>query len=147
LQAYTRALTDADLRRVVVPTLLSVAARDTTTPPEVDADRPWAELAAADTRRVDVADAAHQACSDVGLYAELAPQVPDLPQNLRDYLEDTAADTRAAGMRGWRDAVTLQARIVTGFLNEVLGIDPARGAATLDAVAADPQVTLRRRDA
>ena len=29
----------ADLGRVVVPTLLSVAARDTTTPPEVDADR------------------------------------------------------------------------------------------------------------
>ncbi|MFM7272073.1 MAG: alpha/beta hydrolase family protein [Actinomycetes bacterium] len=146
LQAYTRALTDADLGRVVVPTLLSVAARDTTTPPEVDADRPWAGIAASDTRRVDVADAAHQACSDVGLYAELAPQVPDLPQNLRDYLEDTAADTRAAGMRGWRDAVTLQARIVTGFLDEVLGIDPVRGAATLDAVAADPQVNLRRRD-
>jgi hypothetical protein len=130
-----------------VPTLLSVAARDTTTPPAVDADRPWAGLAAADTRRIDVADAAHQACSDVGLYAELAPQVPDLPQNLRDYLEDTAADTRAPGMRGWREAVALQARIVTGFLDEVLGIDPARGAATLADVAADPQVTVQRRDA
>lgn len=147
LQAYTRALTDADLARVTVPTLLSVAARDTTTPPAVDADRPWEVLATPDTRRVDVADAAHQACSDVGLYAELAPRVPDLPQNLRDYLEDTAADTRAAGMRPWRDAVALQARIVAGFLDEVLGIDPARGAATSAAVAEDPQVTVRRRSA
>lgn len=147
LQAYTRALTDADLDRIAVPTLLSVAMRDATTPPEVDADRPWERLSTPDTVRIDVADAAHQACSDVGLYAELAPQVPDLPQNLRDYLEETAADTREAGMRPWRDAVTLQARIAAGFLDEVLGIDPARGAATLAAVAADPQVTLQRRSA
>lgn len=145
LQAYTRALTDADLDRIEVPTLLSVAMRDATTPPEVDADRPWELLAAPDTMRVDVADAAHQACSDVGLYAELAPQVPDLPQNLRDYLEETAADTREAGMRPWREAVTLQARIAAGFLDDVLGMDPARGAATIAAVEADPQVTLRRR--
>ncbi|MFM7061669.1 MAG: alpha/beta hydrolase family protein [Actinomycetes bacterium] len=145
MQAYTRALTDADLARVGVPTLLSVATRDATTPPAVDADRPWALLATPDTVRVDVADAAHQACSDVGLYAELAPQVPDLPQNLRDYLEETAADTREAGMRSWREAVALQARIATGFLDEVLGIDPARGAGTLAALTADPAVTLQRR--
>lgn len=147
LQAYTRALTDADLARVGVPTLLSVAARDATTPPAVDADRPWALLDTPDTVRIDVADAAHQACSDVGLYAELAPRVPDLPQNLRDYLEDTAADTREAGMRPWRAAVALQARIAAGFLDEVLGIDPARGAAVLAEVEADPEVTLRRRRA
>jgi predicted dienelactone hydrolase len=147
LQAYTRALTDEDLARVRVPTLLSVAARDATTPPAVDADRPWALLATPDTVRVDVADAAHQACSDVGLYAELAPRVPDLPQNLRDYLESTAADTREPGMRSWREAVALQARIAAGFLDEVLGIDPGRGAGTLGAVAADPAVTLQRRRA
>ncbi|MEY3361932.1 MAG: hypothetical protein RL531_1651 [Actinomycetota bacterium] len=147
LQAYTRALSDEDLARVGVPTLLSVAARDTTTPPAVDADRPWSRLATPDTVRVDVADAAHQACSDVGLYAELAPRVPDLPQNLRDYLEGTAADTREPGMRSWREAVALQARIAAGFLDEVLAIDPARGAETLAAVAADPAVTLQRRRA
>ena len=86
-----------------------------------------------------------QACSDVGLYAELAPHVPDLSQDLRDYLAETAADTQAPGMRPWRAAVELQARIGAGFLDEVLGIDPARGARTLSEVAADPAVTFARR--
>ena len=94
---------------------------------------------------MDVGDAAHQACSDVGLYAELAPQVPDLPETLRVYLEETAAETRAEGMRGWRESVRLQAQIVGTFLDDVLKIDLERSALSINALAGDPSVTIQRR--
>ena len=145
LQAYTRALTAADLARIAVPVLISAASRDATTPPSLDADRPWSLISTPDTWRVDVGDAAHQACSDVGLYAELAPQVPDLPETLRVYLEETAAETRAEGMRGWRESVRLQAQIVGTFLDDVLKIDLERSALSINALAGDPSVTIQRR--
>lgn len=144
LQAYTRALTDEDLKRISVPSLLSVASRDVTTPAELDADRPWRLISAPDTWRVDVADAAHQACSDVGLYAELAPQVPNLPETLRVYLEETAAETRAEGMRGWRESVRLQAQVVGAFLDDALNIDLERSGRSVAALSKDSSVTIQR---
>ena len=145
LQAYTRALTDSDLASIRVPLLLSVATRDVTTPAALDADRPWRLISAPGSWRVDVGDAAHQACSDVGLYAELAPQVPDLPETLRVYLEETAAETRAEGMRGWRESVRLQAQIVAAFLDDALQISSERSKQTLSALANDAEVTVQRR--
>ncbi len=146
LQAYTRAITDADLASISVPVLLSVASRDVTTPAYLDADRPWRLITGPDTWRVDVGDAAHQACSDVGLYAELAPQVPDLPETLRTYLEETAAETKAEGMRAWRESVRLQAQIVGAFLDDALQISSDRSKQTLASLANDAEATVQRRN-
>ena len=55
LQPYTRSLSDGALGRVRVPTLLVVSAADETTPPSVDADRPWALIPGRPLWRLDLA--------------------------------------------------------------------------------------------
>jgi predicted dienelactone hydrolase len=144
LQPYTRSMSDGALGRVTVPALLVVSEQDVTTPASSDADRPWALLRGEPTWRVDVAGAGHQAASDMGLYAELARHVPLLPQFARDYLE-ASADAVGSGARPWRELLAIQVGVVWAFLQIVLDLDPAAGAAEVRRLAADPSLTLRVR--
>jgi predicted dienelactone hydrolase len=145
LQAYTRTMSDSALGRVHAPTLLVVAELDTATPAESDGDRPWALLPGHPVWRVDLAAAAHQAASDMGLYAELAHQISDLPQIVVDYLESTAADAVGPGLRPWRDGLLVQTRALWAFLDVVLQIDEARGLAEADRLGHVAGVSLTRR--
>ena len=45
----------------------------------------------------------------------------------------------------WREGLAIQLAAIWAFLDEVLDIDPARGAAEADRLAAAPHVMLRRR--
>ena len=71
LQPFARSLSRKHIARIAVPTMLIVGALDQTCPPDTDADRVTGTIVRDDARRVDVAAAGHQACSDVGLYLEL----------------------------------------------------------------------------
>jgi predicted dienelactone hydrolase len=144
LQPYSRTLSDGALARITTPTLLLLAEQDQTTPASSDGDRPWA-LLAGPTWRLDLARAAHQAASDMGLYAELAAHVPDLPDMVRQYLEYTARDAVGGGLRPWRDTLAVHAEAVWAFLDIALDIDPAAGERAAAALATRPDVTLRRR--
>ena len=144
LQPYSRTLSDGALGRITTPTMLLLAELDETTPAATDGDRPWA-LLAGPTWRIDLAAAAHQASSDMGLYAELAAHVPDLPDMVRQYLEYTARDAVGDGLRPWRDTLAIHARAVWAFLEVSLAIDSAAGEAAALALAAEPGVTLQRR--
>ncbi|CAB4866311.1 unannotated protein [freshwater metagenome] len=145
LQAYTRTMSDGEIGRVDVPTMLVVAELDTATPAESDADRPWALLPGQPVWRMDLAESAHQASSDMGLYAELAHQVPDLPPIVLDYLESTATAATGPGLRPWREGLLLQTQAMWAFLDIVLPIDPARGEIEAQRLAATAGVSLRRR--
>ena len=145
LQAYTRTMSDAALGRVHAPTLLVIAELDEATPAASDGDRPWALLPGEPVWRLDLAAAAHQAASDMGLYAELAHQIPDLPLIVLDYLESTAAAASGPGLRPWRDGLLVQTQAIWSFLDIVLSIDPVRGAAAADALAGADGVVLQRR--
>jgi predicted dienelactone hydrolase len=144
LQPYSRTLSDGALARITTPTLLLLAELDQTTPAASDGDRPWA-LLAGPTWRLDLARAAHQAASDMGLYAELAAHVPDLPDMVRQYLEYTARDAVGEGLRPWRDTLAIHAQAVWAFLDITLGINAAAGETAADALAEHADVTLRRR--
>jgi predicted dienelactone hydrolase len=145
LQPYTRSMSDGALGRVTVPALLVVSERDTSTPASTDADRPWALLRGSPTWRVDLAGAAHQAASDMGLYSELARQMPSLPDFVREYLEATAPDAVGAGLRPWRELLATQVETVWAFLQIALDIDPITGAAELRRLGAEPGVTVQTR--
>jgi len=145
MQAYTRTMSDAALGRVHAPTLLVVAELDTSTPPASDADRPWALLPGEPVWRVDLAAAAHQASSDIGLYAELAHQIPDLPQIVVDYLESSARDATGPGLRPWREGLLLHTEATWAFLDVVLNIDSQRGAIAAEHLADSDGVTVQRR--
>lgn len=143
-QPYTRTMSDALLGRVDVPTLLLVGTADTTTPPETDADRPWA-LLQPPTWRLDLVDAGHQACTDVALYAELAGHIEGLPSIVTDYLAVTAAGTAVVGTRTWRQLIQVQVEAMWAFLQVVLDLDPAAGQATAEQLQHAAGLVLRRR--
>lgn len=145
LQPYTRSMSDGALGRVTAPTLLVVSELDTTTPASTDADRPWALVRGLPTWRVDLAGAAHQASTDMGLYTELARDVPGLPEPVRQYLEFTAAGAVGPGLRPWRELLGAQVHAVWAFLQVALDIDAAAGSAAARLLAAEPGVTLQIR--
>jgi len=144
-QPYTRSTSDSLLGRVAVPALLVVSGADRVTPAATDGDRPWALLRGTPTWRLDLDGAGHQAISDIALYAELARRLPDLPEIVRQYLAASEADAGAPGVMGWRELMRLQVAAVWAFLDEVLDLDPDRGAAARAELERLPGVTLRRR--
>ncbi len=148
-QGYTRTMSDTLLGRIDVPTLLVVATADATTPPEIDADRPWALLRTSPVWRLDIEGAAHQASTDVALYAELAPRVAFLPDIVRDYLASSAEGTARVGQRTWREVQLVHVEATWAFLQVTLGIDgdgsASEGEATADRLQGAAGLVLRRR--
>ena len=131
--------------RLAIPTLLVTGSKDATTPPDTDADRAWAKLAAQPAWRVDIEHAGHQGCSDVGLYIELAPNVDGLPEVVHEYVTSMAADITGTAGDPWRDTVALHVRILGAFLDGALALDPATATRELDAVSMLPGVSVRQR--
>jgi predicted dienelactone hydrolase len=125
LQSFTRTLSRRVLGRIDVPVLMIVGARDLTTPPDTDADRAFAVLEAKRARRVDVEHAGHQACSDVGLYLELAPQVEGLPDLVGDFLTNLADQVTGRAGDPWRPTVGLHLRTLGEWLDELFDRDAA----------------------
>jgi predicted dienelactone hydrolase len=144
-QAYTEVMSDGLLGRIDVPALLVVSAEDQVTPPGANADRPWALLRGEPTWRLDLAGGGHQAISDIPLYAELADQVPGLPDLVRDYLRTTAEGSSAAAGRTWREAQQLQVAAAWAFLQVTLALDAAAGLAMAEQLEHTEGLTLRRR--
>jgi len=145
VQSYTSVMSDSLLARIDVPALLVVSMADTSTPPETNADRPWALLRGSPTWRLDIEGGAHQASSDVPLYAELAQHIPGLPDIARDYLQSSAIGTDQAAGRSWRQVMQVHVEVMWAFLQVVLGIDPAAGLAAAERLDDQPGLVLRRR--
>jgi pimeloyl-ACP methyl ester carboxylesterase len=144
-QPFTRTISDDDLARVRAPALLVVSELDGSTPAATDADRPWALLGGQPVWRLDLAGAAHQASSDIGLYAELVEYLPGIPEPVHQYLELTAVDAIGPGLRPWRDLLAMQVRAAWAFLDVALDLDPVAGGAAAVCLAAEPGLTLRER--
>jgi predicted dienelactone hydrolase len=125
LQSLTRTLSRETLARINVPTMLIVGMQDKTTPPETDADRAF-EALGEHARRVDIERAGHQACSDVGLYLELAPEVEGLPEIVFEFLQSMAADITGTPGDPWRPTVARHLQILGDWLDEVLDRESAR---------------------
>ena len=143
LQSYTRTMSDGLLGRITQPTLMVVSTADQTTPPAVDAERPWALLRGDPTWRLDLAGAGHHASSDIALYAELVAHVPNVPERVREYLELTAGGSEPSGGLSWRDLLAVQIATIWAFLQVVLDIDPETGNAEAERIGSLPGLTLR----
>ena len=124
LQSLTRSIRRSAIARIPVPMLMLVGMRDATTPPELDADRAFS-AAGPLARRVDIEAAGHQACSDVGLYLELAPQVPELPDFVGDFVRSMADNITGTAGDPWRPTVGLHLELLATWLDEVLQTDSA----------------------
>jgi predicted dienelactone hydrolase len=142
LQPFARSLSRRALARIAVPSLLVVGARDETCPAATDADRVTETVTRADARRFDLADAGHQACSDVGLYLELEARVSGLPDIVAAFLASMADQVTGRAGDAWRPTVGLHLRILAAWLADAFGID-ADAAGELDDIARLPGVTAR----
>lgn len=145
MQAFTRSMVKQVFESISVPTMLVAGMQDATTPPTTDADRAWAKLAAHPAWRIDVERAGHQACSDVGLYLELAPDVEAIPEIVRQFVASMAADVTGTAGDPWRDTVALHVRILGAFLDGALGIDVETAHRELAAVHELEGVTVANR--
>ncbi len=145
MQSFTRSLPETAFEAIAVPTMLVVGTQDKTTPPETDADRAWAKLSAQSAWRVDVERAGHQACSDVGLYLELAPTVPDVPDLVRAFVASMAADVTGTAGDPWRETVALHVRIAGAFLQGALGLDADTAKRELAEIGALEGVQIAKR--
>ena len=145
LQSFTRTMSDGLLGRIAQPTLMVVSTNDQTTPPEIDAERPWALLRGDPTWRLDLAGAGHHASSDIALYAELVGHVPNVPERVREYLAFTAGSSEPTGGRSWRDLLAVQVATIWAFLQVVLDIDAETGNAEAERIGSLPGLRLRQR--
>lgn len=129
-QGYTRTLPGSFFDSVSSPVLMMVGQRDLTTPPSTDAEPAWSAISSRSddvgtlSRRHDLVDAGHQGCSDFGLYAELAPNVPGLPQIVIDYLGSIADESPDNWRESWRGNVRSHVEWIDRFL-VALGHGPA----------------------
>jgi pimeloyl-ACP methyl ester carboxylesterase len=143
LQSFTRTLPANVLTRVKAPSLLIAGARDATCPPGTDTAPAYAALASRNARRVDIEHAGHQACSDVGLYLELEPQVEGLPDVIGDFLHSLADQVTGTAGDPWRPTVGLHLRILGAWLDEVFDRDATQSRRDLDEVRQMPGVTMQ----
>jgi predicted dienelactone hydrolase len=124
-QGYTRILPDEVFATTASPVLMVVANQDKTTPPTTDAEKAWSLLSAREGRvgemsqRTDIDHAGHQASSDFGLYAELAPQVENLPEMLRAYLKLVVDESPTEWIHAWRTTVLRHVVLIDDFLNSL----------------------------
>jgi dienelactone hydrolase len=144
LEPLTRTLASSSLSRVEVPALLVAGTHDTTTPPGTDAGPAYAALSGGDVCLITVERAGHQACSDVGLYLELAPQVHGLPDLVRDVLHSLADQVTGRAGDPWRPTVGMHIRILAAWLNEIFDHDREQAGHDLAAVGTMPGVMMQR---
>jgi len=144
LEPLTRTLPADLLGRVEVPTLLVAGAHDEATPPHTDAAPAFAALGRADAWLVGIDSAGHQACSDVGLYLELAPQVEGLPDVAHDFLRVLADQVTGRPGDPWRPTVHLHLRVLGTWLDHVLDHHGDRARRDLEALGALAGVSVER---
>jgi dienelactone hydrolase len=142
LQPFSRTIPRDALRSIDLPVLLVAGTADPTTPPIHDAHRAIEEMGGDSVHLIEIAAAGHQACSDVGLYIELAEQIDTLPQVVRDLVGSMAGDVTGTAGDPWRPTVSLHARIVGSWLSNVLGETDSADSLQQFSV---PGVTVRSR--
>lgn len=143
LQPFTRSVSRDDLGRAAVPVLLVAATADSTTPPPLDSHPAFEVLGAPSVDLVEVTEAGHQACSDVGLYVELLPHVDGLPDLVTDLVAGMAGDVTGRAGDPWRPVVALHLELVVAWADAALA-----GSDTASAVAEFSQrdgVSVRSR--
>ena len=147
LQPFMRSLRKRVLGQISAPALMIAGAKDQTTPPVLDADRGFDALVNTDALRVDVEHAGHQACSDVGLYLEVAPRVENVPEIVTEFVSSMADQVTGTAGDPWRPTVSLHLRVLGAFLDDVFDRDRQRARDELMYVAGLPGITTRRTTA
>lgn len=118
---YTLRLSDAELASIRVPTMLMVGTLDTTTPPDPDSTRPFALITGRPLVLLTLKDAAHQSFTDVCMYLDEIPKLPDAPAILVSTIKDQAREGCGPGFMSYARDIEISTRFTVAFLDEMLG--------------------------
>jgi len=122
----TGILSDADLARIRVPTLVVGGTEDTVTPIDPNSVRAFEEVPARPRFRVDVRDAGHASFTDICAIGEVLAGA-GLPPNILDFLLENLAQGCAEDLIPIEEAQRLTRLYVVSFFQRFVTGDPRFG--------------------
>lgn len=119
LEPYLVRLQPEELARVATPALIVAGDKDATTPIETNIHPVVPHLEAELTTTLVLENVGHQGCSDVGMYIEVAPTVPGVPDFVLDFMGTMGDDTTGTAGEPWRPVTQAHIELVTSWLANV----------------------------
>ena len=140
---YTRRLSDAELAGIKIPVMLMVGTKDITTPLELDSQRPFDLITGPPVVLAVMTDAAHQSYTDVCMYLDEIPKLPDAPALVATAIKTQATEGCGAGFMPYARDLELASGLTVAFLNEfVAGTPNASWFAGSTATISAPDLTI-----
>ena len=140
---YTRRLSDAELAGIKIPVMLMVGTKDITTPLELDSQRPFDLITGPPVVLAVMTDAAHQSYTDVCMYLDEIPKLPDAPALVSTAIKTQATEGCGAGFMPYARDLELASGLTVAFLNEfVAGTPNASWFAGSTATISAPDLTI-----
>ena len=119
LEPYLVRLTAAELKRVATTALIVAGDKDATTPVETNIDPVLPQLQKDKTTALLLSNVGHQGCSDVGMYIEVAPTVPGVPDFVLEFMGSMGDDTTGTAGDPWRPVTQAHIELVRTWLANV----------------------------
>jgi predicted dienelactone hydrolase len=144
---YTRRLSDSELAGIKIPVMLMVGTKDITTPLALDSQRPFDLITGPPVVLAVMTDAAHQSYTDVCMYLDEIPKLPDAPALVASAIKVQAAEGCGAGFMPYARDMELSSGLTIAFLDEfVAGTPKASWFAgdTSTISAPDLTITIKR---
>jgi predicted dienelactone hydrolase len=144
---YTRRLSDAELTGIKIPVMLMVGTKDITTPLELDSQRPFDLITGPPVVLAVMTDAAHQSYTDVCMYLDEIPKLPDAPALVATAIKTQAAEGCGPEFMSYARDMELSTGLTVAFLNEFLAGTPDASwfsGETSTISAPDITITIKR---
>ena len=140
---YTQRLSDAELKGIKIPVMLMVGTKDTTTPLATDSQRPFDLITGPPVVLAVLTDAAHQSFSDVCMYLDEIPKLPDAPALVATAIKVQAKEGCGEGFMPYARDLELASGLTVAFLDEfVAGTPNAAWFAGSSATISAPDLTI-----
>jgi predicted dienelactone hydrolase len=121
---YTRRLSDAELTGIKIPVMLMVGTKDITTPLELDSQRPFDLITGPPVVLAVMNDAAHQSYTDVCMYLDEIPKLPDAPALVATAIKTQATEGCGPEFMPYARDLELASGLTVAFLNEFVAGTP-----------------------
>ena len=121
---YTRRLSDSELAGIKIPVMLMVGTKDITTPLAEDSQRPFDLITGPPVVLAVLTDAAHQSFSDVCMYLDEIPKLPDAPALVATAIKTQATEGCGPGFMPYARDLELASGLTVAFLNEFVAGTP-----------------------
>lgn len=144
---YTLRLSDAELAAIRVPVMLMVGSKDVTTPLETNSQRAFDLVTGPPVVLAVLTDAAHQSFTDVCMYLDEIPKLPDAPAVVATAIRTQAKEGCGPEFMPYARDLELSSGLTVAFLDEFVAGTPnaAWFSGTTETISApDLTVTVKR---